>query len=108
MARINSLAKRILRTLPEHQGFWLKRSDHEVICVPRSLKELSTCLKDSDEMVVAYHMRGGSSDFVHWIEDAVGDNKLALKIEGLKAKNWLEMKRKIISAIDRRVREISK
>jgi hypothetical protein len=108
MARINSLGKRVLRDLPDHQGFWLRKSDHDLICIAKSLKELSTCLKDNDEATIAYHLRGGGNDFVSWIEDTIGDKKLAMKIEGLKAKNWIEMKRKITNAIDRRIRDISK
>jgi len=108
MANINRLGRMVLRTLPDHQGFWLKRSDHELISVCRSLAELSTCLKDSDEAVIAYHMRCGGNDFVHWIEDTLGDKKLAMDIEGLKANNWLEMRKKLVSAIEIRMREISK
>jgi hypothetical protein len=108
MARINILGKRVLRDLPNHQGFWLRKSDHDLICVAKSLKELSTCLKDNDETIVAYHMRGGGNDFVNWIDDAIGDKKLAMQVEGLNAKSWIEMKKKLILAIDSRIREISK
>ena len=108
MVRINSLGKRVLRNLPDHQGFWLRKSDQDLICVAKSLKELSTCLKDNDETVIAYHMRSGDNDFVNWIEDTIGDKRLAIKVEGLKAKNWIEMKKKITNAIESRIREISK
>ena len=65
-------ARRLLGDVPDDKRFWCH--DGRVI---RNLRELRKALNDMSDETFHYHLGGGKNDFIKWIREVVGDNKLA-------------------------------
>ncbi len=72
----SSLAEKMLGNVPEDKRFWC--CDGKVI---KNLRELVTFLHSMSEETFRYHSTETGSDFVNWIRDVIGDEKLARDIQ---------------------------
>jgi hypothetical protein len=98
LARINKeTVKNILGSVPDEKNFWV--NDGRVL---RNLKDLSVALVDMDEDTFKHHVNKEKNDFKNWINDVIGDNKLAKDIS--KTKNQKVMENKI----NRRIEQLTK
>ena len=102
------MIKMILRSVSDDKAFWMKTSDHDLVCVCHNLKELLDCLKKSTVDAVIFHMRNGRNDFAEWVSEVIGDQILAKQLRNTKAKNWINMRYSIIRKIDNRIKKILK
>ncbi|MCD6403595.1 hypothetical protein DRN62_02160 [Nanoarchaeota archaeon] len=105
---IKKLGRKILNKVEESKAFWLKTDHYNVVDRVRSLPELAKKLSQAPTSAVIHHLREGKNDFAQWIEDVIGDKVLAKRLRGIKAKNWEEMKNKIVKEINKRIKQITK
>jgi hypothetical protein len=82
------LAKKFLSNVPEHHNFWVNNGP-----VLRNLNELAKALKDMDADTFVYHANKERNDFSSWINEIVGDEKLAKEI--FKSRNKKFMLKKL-------------
>ena len=70
--------KSILGQVPEDKVFWC----HEG-CIFRDLQELQEAFEDMSDETFAYHANSDKKDFSRWVEDVIGDAKLAKDLEAV-------------------------
>lgn len=101
------MIKMILRSVNDDKAFWLKTSDHDLVCVCHNLQELLDCLKKSSADAVIFHMRNGRNDFAGWVSEVLGDQILARELRNIKAKDWVNMRLALIKKIKNRIKKIT-
>jgi cupin superfamily acireductone dioxygenase involved in methionine salvage len=101
------MIKMILRSVNDDKAFWLKTSDHDLVCVCHNLQELLDCLKKSSVDAVIFHMRDGRNDFEGWVSEVLGDQILARELKNIKAEDWVTMRHEIINKIKNRIKKIT-
>ena len=85
MSRMNKEdAKNILGNVPEDKVFWL--NDGKVL---KNLQELSAALADVSEETFAYHANKEKNDFKNWVNEVLGDKKLADNISRVKSRQFM-------------------
>jgi hypothetical protein len=52
-------------------------------CISRNLSELSDCFARMTQDIYNYHVTGQKNDFSNWINDVLGDTKLAADLMNL-------------------------
>ncbi len=71
-------AERLLLDAPEDKVFWVNGGQ-----VLRNLKELGEALNTMSDEAYTYHANGQKNDFIQWVRDVIGDDKLAGKLKGI-------------------------
>jgi hypothetical protein len=98
LARINKEnAKNILSDVPEDKIFWVNNGR-----ILRNLKDLSSALVDMENTTFTFHVNKDKSDFKNWINDVIGDKKLAKDISKTKKKEIM------INKINKRIEQLTK
>lgn len=98
LPRINKEeAKAILNNVPEDKIFWV--NDGKVL---RNIKDLKAELAGMTDDTFRYHVNKERNDFMNWINEVVGDNKLARDISRTKNKKVMTTK------ISRRISQLTK
>ena len=73
MARIlKEDAERLLGDVPQEKAFWC--CDDRIL---RNIRELGEALASMTDETFAYHSDAEKSDFGNWVNDVIGDAKLA-------------------------------
>ena len=73
MARIlKEDAERLLGDVPQEKAFWCCDD-----CILRNMKELGEALANMTDETFAYHSNAEKNDFGNWVNDVIGDAKLA-------------------------------
>jgi len=73
MARIlREEAERLLGKVPQDKAFWC--CDNRTL---RTMRELEDALATMTDETFAYHSDKEKSDFGNWVDDVIGDSKLA-------------------------------
>jgi hypothetical protein len=103
-------AKRLLRRLPSGMGFTFSyefaRSSNLTV---HSLDEFVSALKKVDVSSIIFHME--RRDFARWLRFVVGDAELAdqiTKITISKRINGETLRRKVLAATEKRIRQLKK
>ena len=65
-------AARFLGDTSSEQGFWLNNGP-----VLKNLEELSNALSQISKDAYGYHVNAEKNDFSKWVDDIIGDKKLA-------------------------------
>jgi hypothetical protein len=68
--------KKFLANVPEEYVFWC--CDGHVM---KNMQELGDALNSMTEETFAYHANTEKNDFVKWVRDIIGDEKLAKNLE---------------------------
>ncbi|MEK6946644.1 MAG: hypothetical protein AABX32_03470 [Nanoarchaeota archaeon] len=89
-------AKNILSNVPEDKVFWLNNGG-----VLRNLQELSSALADISEETFGYYVNNEKNDFKNWVNDVIGDKKLADEIAKTKSKEHL------LSRVNKRINQLN-
>jgi len=89
---------------PEH-AFKLKRDHGEIIGEAVLLTQLRDNVYNSPPESIIFHM-GDVNDYARWVEKALGDAKLSEKLGRIQLSDAEETKKLILSALDRRIREL--
>jgi alpha-amylase len=94
MARIlKEDAERLLSDVPQEQAFWC--CDDRML---RNMKELSEALTGMADETFAYHSNSEKSDFGNWVNDVIGDAKLARDL--VKSSSRAQAARKVAERVD--------
>lgn len=73
MARITKqVAQKWLGDVPEDKRFWCSNGQ-----VFSNLQELERALEGMSEETFRYHSNAEKNDFASWVQDVIGDDKLA-------------------------------
>ena len=70
-----------LRCVPPDKAFSFSSYDRPAGYAAHSLQELTNMLEFTPDDVIRYHVE--REDFYHWIDQVIGDTKLAEKIRGV-------------------------
>lgn len=97
MAKIMTQAQRLLADVPEDRVFWLHDGG-----VLRNLKEMGQSLSSMSDETFMYHHNTERMDFVNWVRDVIGDDKLARELA--RPTNRMQASR----TVQRRIAELSK
>lgn len=68
-------ARRILLDVPEEKSFWVYGGQ-----ILHNLQELGEALNTLSDDIYKYHANGQKNDFIKWISEVIGDDKLANKL----------------------------
>ncbi len=85
-------ARRILLDVPEEKSFWVYGGQ-----ILHSLQELGEVLKTMSDETYKYHANGQKNDFIKWVREVIGDDKLADKLK-IKT-NQVEMAKAVSSRV---------
>jgi alpha-amylase len=88
---------RFLSDVQPDKSFWVSNG-----WIVRNMKELPLALRKMNNDTFVYHVNKGKNDFYNWVNDVVGDKKLALDIKS--AYNKSDM----IAAIERRIEQLKR
>jgi len=69
-------AEKLLTDVPEDRSFWC--CDGRIF---RNIRDLSDGLANMSDETFAYHLNDEKNDFSNWLNDVVGDEKLAKDLE---------------------------
>lgn len=86
-----------LTDVPDDKAFWVR--DGSVL---RNLKDLLHKLKNIDKDTFIYHVNSTKNDFFNWINDVIGDLKLANQIKNTKNAQ------KMLKILENRIHNIQK
>lgn len=77
-----------LRCVPPDKAFFFSSYDRPAGYAAHSLQELANMLEFAPDDVIRYHVE--REDFYRWIDQVIGDKKLAGKIRGVSDRNELQ------------------
>jgi len=102
---VNTDATRILRTVRDEEAFYF----YEALGKPtgeraKSLSDFLEMIKSVKLESLQFHLQ--RKDFQNWIENALGDSKLAKKIGRIPPSYREDLRTKIYSAIENRIKEL--
>ncbi|MCK9278241.1 MAG: alpha-amylase [Methanoculleus sp.] len=89
-----------LRCVPPDKAFYFSSHDRPAGYAAHSLQELANMLEFAPDDVIRYHVE--REDFYRWIDQVIGDTKLAGKIRGV------SHRRKLQSTIQKRIGKLWK
>jgi len=89
-----------LRCVPPDKAFSFSSYDRPAGYAAHSLQELASMLDFTPDDVIRYHVE--RDDIYRWIDQVVGDGKLAKKVQGISDRNELR------STIQKRIDELWK
>ena len=93
MVRVtSSIAEKMLGDVPEDKRFWC--CDGKVI---KNVRELVTLLQGMSEETFRSHSTDTGSDFVNWVRDVIGDEKLARDL--LSSRNRFQAAKRVADRI---------
>ena len=81
-----------LGDVPEAKCFWSRDGK-----CPKNLRELETALRQMPEETFRYHANEAKNDFSQWVQDVIGDDKLARDLR--KSPNAAQAARSVASRI---------
>ena len=87
-------------------SFYLKADEETVVAVINDLVELKESLSNSDTRVINHHINDSKNDFATWIDEAIGNNRLAFKIALITGDNE-GIKDQMIRVLDKELNKIS-
>jgi hypothetical protein len=94
MARIlKEDADRLLGNVAQEKAFWC--CDDRILS---NMKELGEALASMTDETFAYHSNAEKNDFGNWVNDVIGDAKLARDLA--KASNRTQAARKVAERVD--------
>ena len=105
---IKKLGSKVLKKVSSKKVFWIKTDHYNVVDKANSLEDLAKKLKKAPTAAIVHHMREGRNDFAAWVGAVLGDKVLAKQLKSLKAKNWDEMQKKVVDALNARIKEVKK
>jgi hypothetical protein len=76
-------AKSRLGNVPEEKRFWV--ADERYLS---SLEELKAALEDMKDETYLVHTSGEKSDFAKWVDEVIGDDKLAADLKKSATRPW--------------------
>lgn len=85
-------ARKLLAKVPQEQAFWC--CDGRAL---RNVRELEQALANMADETFAYHSNGEKTDFGNWVQDVIGDEKLAKDL--IKAQNQTQAAKAVSSRI---------
>lgn len=85
-----------LRCVPPDKAFSFSSYDRPAGYAAHSLQELANMLEFAPDDVIRHHV--GRDDFYHWVDQVIGDTKLAKKIRGINDRK--ELRSEIQERID--------
>jgi hypothetical protein len=96
---------KILRTVSDNEAFYFYKDVGKPTGeAARSLPELLNKLEKVDSGSILFHAQ--RKDFQNWIENTIGDAKLARKIGSISTSNVDHAKTKIRTNVENRIREL--
>ena len=94
-------AQRLLSKVPEEKIFWCQ--DGRVFT---DMKELAEALTTMTDEFFSYHSNVEKKDFINWVRDVIGDEKLAKDLE--QATSRTQAAEQVSSRVDVLNRQLSK
>ncbi len=94
MARIlKEDAERLLGDVPQEKAFWC--CDNRIL---KNINELGEALTSMTDETFAYHSNAEKSDFSNWVNDVIGDVKLARDLA--KSSSRAQAARRVAERVD--------
>lgn len=88
-------AEKILSNVPDEKAFYV--NDGKVL---RNIRDLPGALVDMAENTYSFHVNKEKNDFRNWIDEVVGDKKLARELSRTRSKDVFLRK------LDRRINQL--
>lgn len=92
---------------PADQCFLLKTNHENILNEITLISDMRNAIQNAPIAAIAFHLRQGN-DFADWVEESVGDKKLAAKMRKIQYEEILDAKDQLVEILDKKIKKQKK